>query len=102
MQITSGKHSGKTGRLMSFANTWIAVDVEDGPPNAIVKPTQVKLNEDEIATVRAANAKDAGIFWDLWRLEEDGTFVGADHGRPITLGVTARLGKRRSARRNRP
>lgn len=98
MEFTSGRFRGRTGRLCQFANDWMTVEIPGERPNTVVTPNQVKLNEEEIAQVRAANPAHLGTFWTEWEMYDDGTFVPRDHGRPITLG-TGR--PRRSGRRPR-
>jgi len=75
MLITRGKHAGKTGRLMQFANNWISVDIP-GAPGSILSPRHVRLNDDTEFD-RFEDSRDdprVGQFWDEWVLEDDGTF----------------------------
>lgn len=75
MLITRGKHAGKTGRLMQFANNWISVDIP-GAPGSIVSPRHVRLDEpDEFERFEESQGNDrVGQFWNEWVLEDDGTF----------------------------
>lgn len=74
MEILTGKHKGKTARLHQFENDWMMVDVVDGPPAQIVKPTQVKLTEPE-EFARFASGTTLGHFFQLWKLNDNGTFT---------------------------
>jgi hypothetical protein len=98
MEILTGKYKGMTGELRQFANGWMTVDIEGERPNVIVRPNEVKLNEQEMARVRSAPTRNVGTFWEEWQMYDDGTFVPRNFGRPITLGSTGRL---RSGRRPR-
>lgn len=75
MQITSGKYAGREGKLHQFANDWMTVDIEGERAGAVVSPRDVKLDQQEIARVRAANPDSLGMFWKVWEMYDDGTFV---------------------------
>lgn len=94
MKILTGQYAGMTGQLRQFANDWMTADIPGERPNAIVRPNEVKLDEEEIAKVRNATAirpQHLGTFWDEWEMYDDGTFVHRDQGRLNRLGATGRV-----------
>lgn len=100
MEITSGPHRGRTATLRQFANNWITVDIDGERPNTIVQPNQVKLTPEEITTVRTANPEHLGMFWDMWQLYDDGTFIVREtEGQTLTMGATGHYGRGRRYRR---
>lgn len=72
MRITRGRHKGKTGRLVQFANNWIGVDV-DGRQE-IVSPRHVALDDDTEFDAFDGTNPTVGTFFQQWQLTEDGTF----------------------------
>ena len=85
MKIVAGKHAGCTATLHQFANDWMTVDVTDGPRGLIVKPTMVRLEDDEYWRMRESflayqqrGDRSCGRFWAEWELNTDGTFARAN------------------------
>lgn len=75
MRILRGEHRGKTATLHQFANDWMTVDIDGGPTSEMVKPTAVQLTEpEEFAQFEACDADQVGVFFQLWKLWDDGTF----------------------------
>lgn len=92
MKILTGRYAGRTGRPLQYANDWISADLDDGTPT-ILKPHMVQLDEPDRALF-ADQSRHVGFFWEVWRLNEDGTFT--------SLLTQPERVRRRTGRRRRP
>jgi hypothetical protein len=80
MRILLGRYAGQTATLHQFANDWMAVDIPGVRRGVIVKPTQVRLDDEEYARVASTrNNLNVGSFWREWQLNDDGTFTPLKH-----------------------
>lgn len=82
MKILKGKHAGGGWKPHQWANDWIMADDGRDHRNVIVRPTSVQLEDDEYWLLREdytgfwqRGDRRAGMFWELWQLEIDGTFT---------------------------
>lgn len=76
MQIIKGRYAGTTGRVHQYANGWLTVRADGVPPNAILKPTMIRLvDEEDWSAFAVTDPRMVGRFWQEWRLNEDGTFT---------------------------
>jgi hypothetical protein len=81
VKILRGKNAGDGYKVHQWANDWITADGH-GKQNIVLRPLNVQLEGDEYwrafedyTAFWQQGDRRSGMFWQLWKLELDGTFT---------------------------
>jgi hypothetical protein len=103
VRILKGKNAGSGYELRQFANDWMTAS-GNGIDNIVVSPGNVQVDGDEYRRLSESYARwqsdpsteRVGLFWQLWRLNRDGTLSRRERGEQRNdLSPASRLGTAR-------